>query len=73
MGCLVVIVVAAFAVSFVYLPVDPAPLRGGCAGGLGCVHEVSLSCIVFGFGVYANYFGDRFFTYDCAGFLKPLL
>lgn len=67
---LVVLAVIAFAAVFVFMPASP--VRYSCFGGFACVHEASLSCTTFGFGGIENYAGYYSFTYNCAGFLKPM-
>lgn len=68
---LCLLIVIAFTVVFVLLPLKRAELT--CFGGSACVDRFSLSCQVFGFGTYTNYYGRYHITSDCTSFVKSLL
>ncbi len=59
----VVSLVAVFS-AFVFLPTVFLP--GPCFGGSACPDKASLSCGVFGFGAYTDFYGNYFFTFHCS-------
>ena len=59
------VVVAILAAQFFLLPVASTSSNYGCHGGLACVHTVSLSCALLGFGAYTIYSGRYFLTDHC--------
>jgi len=62
---IVSLVVAILAAQFFLLPVAPTPNNSVCHGGLACVHTMSLSCVVFGFGSYTTYYERYYLTDHC--------
>ena len=59
------VVVAILVAQFFLLPVALTPNNYICHGGFACVHTISLSCVVFGFGTYTVYSGRYFLTNHC--------